>query len=177
MANIEVSVYIANLGKYNEGENIGAWLELPASEEEINQTLQKIGINSEYEEYFITDTDTNLDINISEYSNIYTLSEAIETLQCAEDNAELYNAINEYDTINIQDLEEIDDLYFDVKGGRYLFYEGLTAIEYEKQKVEEHKQKLDDLGWLRPYISINYEQMAHDDGDLTETRAGVLVVC
>ena len=48
-----INVYITNLGKYNEGHLIGKWLELPASNEEIEKVLKEIGIDGEeYEEYF-----------------------------------------------------------------------------------------------------------------------------
>ena len=36
-----IKVYLANLGKYNEGELVGEWLELPCTEEEIEQKLQE----------------------------------------------------------------------------------------------------------------------------------------
>ena len=34
-----IKVYLANLGKYNEGELVGEWLELPCTEEEMEQKL------------------------------------------------------------------------------------------------------------------------------------------
>ena len=48
----DMQVYIANLGKYNEGELVGAWFTFPIDFEEVKE---KIGLNDEYEEYSIHD--------------------------------------------------------------------------------------------------------------------------
>ena len=50
-----MNIYLTNLGKYNEGQLIGEWVELPVSNEELQKVFERIGINEEYEEYFITD--------------------------------------------------------------------------------------------------------------------------
>ena len=47
----EMRVYIANLGKYNEGELVGAWFEPPIDMDEVRE---RIGLNDQYEEYAIT---------------------------------------------------------------------------------------------------------------------------
>ena len=54
-----MKIYLTNLGKYNEGELVGEWVELPASQEELEKVFERIGINEEYEEYFITDMRAN----------------------------------------------------------------------------------------------------------------------
>lgn len=97
-----LKIYVTNLGKYNEGFLIGKWLELPATEEEIEKTLEEIGISDEpdengiyYEEYFITDYETDMDgLKVSEYSNIDDLNELAETIDdLDEDEKEIVNAI------------------------------------------------------------------------------------
>ena len=50
----DMAVYIANLGKYNEGYLVGAWFTFPIGEEDVKE---KIGLNEQYEEYAIHDTD------------------------------------------------------------------------------------------------------------------------
>ena len=48
----QIRVYVANLGKYNEGEIVGAWLNLPTAQYEIKEFLKtKVGLNARYEEY------------------------------------------------------------------------------------------------------------------------------
>lgn len=84
-----VNIFLTNLGKYNEGELIGEWLELPATQEEIDSCLQRIGISEEpdengvyYEEYFITDYETDISgLEIGEYSNLEELNELAESLE------------------------------------------------------------------------------------------------
>ena len=47
-----MKVYVANLGRYNEGELVGAWFTPPIDEEEM---AERIGLNEDYEEYAIHD--------------------------------------------------------------------------------------------------------------------------
>lgn len=92
------AVYVANLGKYNEGESVGAWLELPVSQAELDHFLsERLGLELDpqvafekgmrgepvYEEYAIHDTDISipdLDIDVSEYSNLSDLNILAATL-------------------------------------------------------------------------------------------------
>ena len=69
-----ISIYLTNLGKYNEGKLIGEWVALPITEEELAAVKERIGINEHYEEWFITDYESDLNIQISEYANITSLN-------------------------------------------------------------------------------------------------------
>ena len=62
----DMAVYIANLGKYNEGYLVGAWFTFPIDEEDVKE---KIGLNEQYEEYAIHDTD-NFPIVFAKISNV-----------------------------------------------------------------------------------------------------------
>ena len=56
-----LSAYVTNLGKYNEGELVGKWLDFPTTQKEINTVLKEIGIDGiRYEEIFITDYESYL---------------------------------------------------------------------------------------------------------------------
>ncbi len=66
---MKLEVYIENLGKYNEGESTGAWFTLPVN---INEVNEKIGLNEQYEEYFISDYD--LPFSIGEYERLENLN-------------------------------------------------------------------------------------------------------
>lgn len=75
------NIYIANLGKYNEGELVGGWIALPVEEEELNEFLKEVvGINDEYEEWAIHDYECKY-LKIGEYSDIYELNEKIEEIE------------------------------------------------------------------------------------------------
>lgn len=80
MANM--SIYLTNLGKYNEGYLIGEWVKLPVSQEELTKVMDRIGINEEYEEYFITDYECDVEgVEVGEYSNLDELNEIAEQVE------------------------------------------------------------------------------------------------
>ena len=47
MACDDMAVYIANLGKYNEGYLVGDWFSFPIDEDDV---AERIGLNEYYEE-------------------------------------------------------------------------------------------------------------------------------
>lgn len=84
-----IKVFLTNLGKYNEGYLVGEWLELPATQQEINACMEIIGINEEYEEYFITDYETDIEgVEVGEYSNLDELNELAGQLNELEEDAQ-----------------------------------------------------------------------------------------
>ena len=106
-----IKLYLANLGKYNEGVLKGAWIELPYTQEELEEKFVEIGIahyDAEgnyvpyvvetdekgyeymYEEYAIHDYETDLNIPINEYSSL-------SNLNAIENNVNY----NEVDKVNI----------------------------------------------------------------------------
>lgn len=38
-----MKIYLTNLGKYNEGELVGEWVELPAPQEELEKVFERNG--------------------------------------------------------------------------------------------------------------------------------------
>lgn len=76
----EIKIWVGNLGKYNEGQLVGEWFTLPADMEEIKEA---IGINEQYEEWFIADYEAPF--KISEYANIEELNEIAEKLEGQEE--------------------------------------------------------------------------------------------
>ena len=82
-----LNIYLTNLGKYNEGELIGEWVELPVSQEELQKVFERIGINEEYEEYFITDYECDF-YQVGEYENLNSLNEMAEQLEDIDDDQE-----------------------------------------------------------------------------------------
>lgn len=71
-----MKVYIANLEKYNEGELVGAWFDLPIDYEE---NKEKIGLNNKYEEYAIHDYE--LPFAVDEYTPISELNQMYDQIQ------------------------------------------------------------------------------------------------
>ena len=72
----EMRVYIANLGKYNEGEVVGAWFEPPIDMDEVRE---RIGLNEQYEEYAIHDYE--LPFEIGEYTPIEEINRLCEMVE------------------------------------------------------------------------------------------------
>ena len=109
-------IYLTNLGKYNEGELIGKWVELPISDEELEATLEEIGIDGErYQETFITDYETDINgLKIGEYDGIEELNELTEVIEANDPEAVEALIYFGYDT-----AEEIADYIDDI-----LFFEG-----------------------------------------------------
>ena len=160
-----LKVFVTNLGKYNEGELIGEWVSLPVDESELEEVLERIGINEQYEEYFITDYETELDdLDIDEYSNISELNELAAQLESFDEyDLEKIGAIIEGCGIALQDaIDNIDD---------YTYYSGKTLEDVAYEIVEECYD-LPEFA-LRYF---DYEAFARDldyDG-YTETTNGVI---
>lgn len=80
-----ISIYITNLGKYNEGYLMGEWVKLPVPDDRLSEVLERIGINGEYDEYFITDYEASFaNLNISEYACIEELNDFARRLDEVE---------------------------------------------------------------------------------------------
>jgi antirestriction protein len=78
---MEIKVYVANLGKYNEGELVGEWFTLPVDFEEVKEA---IGLNGQYEEYAIHDYEAPKGISINEYTSLVELNEIAEQIDALD---------------------------------------------------------------------------------------------
>ena len=127
-----MNIYLTNLGKYNEGELIGEWVELPVSHEELQKVFERIGINGEYEEYFITDYECDF-YEVGEYESLDTLNEIAERIEeLGEEGSEVVKAL--MSELGYTLNEAIDK----VNSGDYRIYsdcDDMTDIAY--QVVEE----------------------------------------
>lgn len=110
-----LSAFVTNLGKYNEGELVGRWLDFPTTQKEINQTLQEIGIDGvRYEEFFITDYESDicgLTDCLGEYESLYALNFLAEKIQesaCTMDELEALLDFGVY-TSSVTDLVALLD--------------------------------------------------------------------
>lgn len=127
-----MKIYLTNLGKYNEGELIGEWVELPVSQEELQKVFERIGINEEYEEYFITDYECDF-YEVGEYENLDTLNEIAERIEeLDEEEGKVVKAL-------MSELGyTLDEAIDKVNNGDYRIYsdcDNMTDIAY--QVVEE----------------------------------------
>ena len=131
-----MKIYLTNLGKYNEGELVGEWVELPVSDEELKKVLERIGINEEYEEYFITDYECDF-YHINEYDSVKKLNEIAEKLnELDEEEREVAETL-------ISDLGfSVDEAIETVENGDYRIYYDCTGMDDVAYKV------VDECGYL-----------------------------
>lgn len=149
-------VWIGNLGKYNEGELVGDWLELPVTnkelesflrekvglqltQKEVDESLAKYGVC--YEEYMINDYETDLPINVSEYSNLSMLNLLAKASERVT-NMEAVEAFIECE--NTDDIEEIINIMLQEDRIPYYTY----GIENDTLSKEEKygMQKAENMG-------------------------------
>lgn len=109
-----IAIYLTNLGKYNEGCLMGEWVKLPVDKDKLKEVLDRIGINQQYEEYFISDYETLFaNLHISEYASINDLNELAERVDgLADYDYEKLAAVLECESSMsiVEILEIIDDL-------------------------------------------------------------------
>lgn len=154
--------YVTNLGKYNEGALVGGDLKFPATTEDVQALLKRIGVDGvRYGEIFITSFESDilgLYDYLNEYDNIdelnhlaHVLSELdqgeLEKLEAVMDMGEHTGSVK--DLINLAQNLDCYDLYPGIENaeqlGRY-YIEELDALQ-----VPEH---------LKNYI--DYEAYGRD---------------
>lgn len=135
---MEIRGYVANLGRYNEGEIIGEWVTFPVDEDEWNETLERIGISDKpdengriYEEFFFADWDCGCDFGFGEYEDvdhINDIAESADNLNSYEEEA--LESMIDYNFDPEEALDKIAD--YDV-----LFYFGCDNMEDVAYRVVE----------------------------------------
>lgn len=158
----DMQIYIANLGKYNEGELVGAWFTLPVDFEEVSE---RIGLNSEYEEYAIHDYE--LPFEIDEYTPLEEINRLCEMVE----------ELPEYIQNELKELQSyyggIEDLYD--HADEIICHsdcDDMTDIAYY------FITETGVLGEIPDYLQnyIDYEAFGRDlsyDGNFIETNHGV----
>lgn len=176
-----IKIYVANLGKYGEGELVGSWVTLPATEEQMENCFikAKLGYINEYgeyvhglveddiiyEEYAIHDYETDLDMRIDEYSSIEKLNEMAEKLAELSDwefdvvkamvetgNYYLDEALEKYE--NCQLMTEINDE--EDLGYYYIEESGIYEIPSFLQGYIDYEKFGRDLMYNGNYYFTSY---------------------
>ena len=156
--------FVANLGKYKEGELIGEWVEFPADEDEFDEVLERIGVGLDFDkrywDYFFSDYEyvDCPDFRFGENENFLTLNEVAEKIEDFDKwDMDKLHAIVEawgtYEVLNYLDDFDIDDfnLYTDIEDEHDL---GRYWVE------ESGCYDLKTLGNLANYI--DYEKFGRD---------------
>ena len=170
-------IWLTNLGKYNEGELICTELYLPATEEEIEEAFEKIGVKdgTMYEEAFITDSESDIPgVNdlVKEFSSIDDLNELAKEIENLDENeVEIFGAILE----NGMSAEEAFEI---VKNGDYMMFYDCFSMAAVAEQYAEETGLLDSMPEnLRYYF--DFEAFGRDmkiEGTFIETDSGIIEV-
>ena len=78
---MEFRLYVVNATEYGKGNEVGTWLNLPMTCNELDATLEKIGVSA-VDNYIIMDVETNLPFEypIDEYTSIEYLNSLANSL-------------------------------------------------------------------------------------------------
>lgn len=113
-ADNKVRIFLTNLGKYNEGELVGEWVDLPV--QNFKPILDKIGIDGKnYEEVFITDYEAPFEIG--EYENINELNNKVKRIETLDEEQKdvLYSVMGNWSE------EDFDELFKMVEEREYFY--------------------------------------------------------
>ena len=174
-----LNVWIGNLGKYNEGELVGEWLELPVSKKELDTFLrEKVGLQLKqeevekaltedgvcYEEYMINDYETDLPIKVSEYSNLNMLNLLAKASEKVN-NMEAVEAYIEYQ--GTDDIEEIINVMLQEDNIPFYPYEENSENLSNEEKYGMSKAIWNGLDEIleKYYVTdcFDYEKYGMDD--------------
>ena len=161
-----IKAYITNLGKYNEGELRGEYLEFPATQEKYHALLSRIGVDGvRYEEIFITDYETEisgLTRHLGEYESIDELNYLAALLNDMDEHElERFVAALEYgeyvdgakDLINLSQNLDYFEYYPDVHNAEDLGY--YMIDELSMLEIPENIQMYFDYAAYGRDIAIN----------------------
>lgn len=158
-----MKVYIVNLGKYNEGDRVGAWFSFPLDYEHVKE---RIGLNEQYEEYAVHDWE-NIPWEISQYMNIEELNTAYAMIAQLEDTPHLLNDLNALIGL-VGTLEEIVEYKDAIR-----FYTGTDVSELaEKVLISEGTFYGVDSFFIKHFNFSSYGNELVQSGKFVQTAKG-----
>lgn len=179
------AAFITNLGKYNEGELVGEWVNFPTTAEELKEVFKRIGIGQKddfgqpYEEWFITDYDCYVDglySKLGEYENLDELNYLASKLdEMSESEYSQFQAGMEMgdhcgslqEIINLTENLDCYEVYPDIHDyddlGRY-YIEELDVMQ-----VPEHLQNYIDYEAYGRDVALEENGTFTDQGYVRDT--------
>lgn len=183
MERCKLGAFVTNLGKFNEGEIVGEWINFPIKQEEFQKVLERIGINENYEEWFFSDYDTNLsgisDV-LGEYANTDELNYLAARLQEMDsyDYEKFYAMVeDEMDlpqtglpglinlTFNMEKYDLNTEVFDEEDLGRYIICD---SGEFDRWKIEDLLDYID-------YEAFGRDRSINENGSFTER--GYIIDC
>ena len=149
--------YITNLGEYSNGSVVGKWVEFPTTDT-LEEVLEDIGSP---EEYFFTDYDNDINIDLGEFEDFNRLNDLAERLEGVD--TDLIAAYIEAYNSDIEDvLDHIDDV---------VWYPGYTLEDVAFEIANDCYNIPEEIA-----AYFDYEKFAQDlsYGGYCETEHGVI---
>lgn len=160
----EMRVYIANLGKYNEGELVGEWFTPPIDFDNVKEV---IGLNDEYEEYAIHDYE--LPFSIDEYTPIDEVNRICGKIEELE-GTPIFDELKDILGMWFSDIEELVEHMEDI-----ICYSDCDDMEDVARYYVEETGSLGEIpSHLQNYI--DYQALGRDmdlEGNFLVTSHGV----
>lgn len=132
-----MSVFLTNLAQYNNGNLVGMWISLPTTTATIKSALGKIGCGNNgdvsfyiNDEYFITDVDMDLNLEIQEFVNIFSLNRVAEKIADLNIDPDILNGFLENGYTVQEAIEKAEN-------GEYRYYYGCDDMEDVAEAIAE----------------------------------------
>lgn len=158
-----LKAYITNLGKYNEGELVGQWVDFPCDEDDFEEILEEIGIDEYHEEWFVTDYDCELDglaSELGEYPGFDELNEVAEALEAWDDDGLAEAVVEIWGIDDLLETTPDDYIYFKAWNDEdigYYFAEELGYLDIP-----------DNLSYYFDYEAYGRDIRLESDGGLSD---------
>lgn len=167
---MKLDIFVTNLGKYNEGELLGEWVKLPADADTLEAVFDRIGIDTYYEEYFITDYETDAPIRVDEFDRIEDLNRTAEKIaELDEYTAEIVTALMGDGYTLDEAIDAADDC---------IYYDGCSSMADVAEQYAEETGLLDSIPVNLQYY-FDFEKLGRDmglEGHFIETDGGIIQV-
>lgn len=151
-------IWICNLGKYNEGELEGEWVDLPCDDlyETLGGVYERIGINDKYEETFIADYDNDYGYAVGEYDDLDYLNEIAEELEALPDyECDVWESLHDggYNHDEIMDI---------IRYGDYITYGNCIDMGDVAMLAYEMSGQLAEIEKVMPSYYVDWDSIGRD---------------
>ena len=173
-----MSVFLTNLTQYNRGNLVGLWILLPTTTATIKSALEKIGCRnngdvsfSVNDEYFITDVDMDLNLEIPEFTNIFALNRIAKEIADLNIDPDILNAFLE-NSYTVQEAIE------KAENGEYRYYYGCDDMEDVAEVIAEESGIFDGVPEMfRMYFDFKaYARDLEIEGCFYESYHGIIEI-
>lgn len=159
-----LKIALTNLRRYNEGELVFEWIDLPC--DDFEPIFDKLG----HDEYFISDFECEVDhIELSEYANLSLLNELAQKYESLDRGEKIIlQAIVEAETNDLSKAFEI------LENECYIFYEVENLEELAEEFIEDGL-----FGKIPKELEsyIDYEKIARDLKYEGYIKTSVGIIC